>query len=253
MPASGGAGLKYLIWDFDGTLGYREGGWTGAMVEVLRQHAPDCATTADHLRPHIQDGFRWHDPHQPYAIKTADRWWGELSPIFEKAFAAVGVETSLAKRMGREVRFAYASAEQWRLYDDTLPVLTQLSRAGWTHLLLSNHVPELSKILGHLQINTFFAHIFNSAETGYEKPHLKAYQAVLEATEEAESVWMIGDSPVADIAGAAAAGIPGILVRKHHADALYQCDDLTQVNQIVERESQPKVADVSIGQRTDWR
>ena len=28
---------KYLIWDFDGTLGYREGGWTiSAMVEVLR-------------------------------------------------------------------------------------------------------------------------------------------------------------------------------------------------------------------------
>lgn len=244
---------KYLIWDFDGTLGYREGGWTGAMVEVLHQHAPECSATADHLRPHIQDGFRWHDPHQPYEIKTAEQWWDELSPIFEKAFAAVGVEASLAKRMGREVRFAYAGAKQWRLYDDTTPALTQLSRAGWTHLLLSNHVPELSKILDHLQINTFFAQVFNSAETGYEKPHPMAYQAALEATEEAESVWMIGDSVVADIAGAAAAGIPGILVCKHHADAIYHCDALSQVNQILERESQPKIAEVSIGQRTGWQ
>jgi len=65
---------KYLIWDFDGTLRYREGGWTGAMVEVLRQHAPDSTATADHIRPHIQDGFRWHDPHQPYGIKTAYQW-----------------------------------------------------------------------------------------------------------------------------------------------------------------------------------
>ena len=244
---------KYLIWDFDGTLGYREGGWTGAMVEALRRHAPECEATADHLRPHIQEGFRWHDPHQPYEIKTADQWWDELSPIFEKAFAAVGIESSLAKRMGREVRFAYIGPQQWRLYDDTLPALTQLSGAGWTHLLLSNHVPELSAILGYLQIKTFFAQVFNSAETGYEKPHPKVYQMVLEATKEAEIVWMIGDSVIADIAGAAAAGIPGILVRKHYADAIYQCDDLSRVNQILESEPQPKVADVSVGQKTDWQ
>ncbi len=186
-------------------------------------------------------------------FKTADQWWNELSPIVEKAFAAVGVETSLAKRMGREVRVAYAGAKQWRLYDDIIPALTQLFRASWTHLLLSNHVPELSEILDRLQINTFFAQVFNSAETGYEKPHLKAYQAVLEAAEDAESVWIVGDSVIAAIAGAAAAGIPGILVRKHHADAMYQCDGLSQVNQILEREPQPKVTDVSIGQRTDWQ
>lgn len=223
------------------------------MVEVLRRYAPECEATADHLRPHIQDGFRWHDPYQPYGIKTAEQWWDELSPIFEKAFAAVGVETSLAKRMGREVRFAYTGAKQWRLYDDTIPALAQLSGAGWTHLLLSNHVPELSALMQHLQIDQHFARVFNSAETGYEKPYLKAYQAVLEATEDAESVWMIGDSVVADIAGAAAAGIPGILVRKRHADAIYHCDGLAQVNQILERESQPKIPSVIISEQTDWR
>ncbi len=223
------------------------------MVEVLRRYAPECDAAADHLRPHIQTGFRWHDPHQPYGIKAADQWWDELSPIFEKAFAAVGVETSLAKRMGREVRFAYAGVKRWRLYDDTIPALTQLSGAGWTHLLLSNHVPELSEILDYLQINTFFAQVFNSAETGYEKPHLKAYQFVLEATKDAESIWMVGDSVVADIAGAAAAGIPGILVRKHHADAMHQCDDLSQVPALLQTELSPKVANISIGQQTDWR
>ena len=64
---------KYLIWDFDGTLGYREGAWTGAMVEVLRRHAPECDATADHLRPHMQNGFRWHEPHKTYGIKASDQ------------------------------------------------------------------------------------------------------------------------------------------------------------------------------------
>ena len=119
--------------------------------------------------------------------------------------------------------------------------------------MLSNHVPELSSILQHLQVERFFAQVFNSAETGYEKPHPQAYQAVLEAIGNAKSVWMIGDSVVADIAGAAAAGIPAILVRKRHADALYQCDDLSQVPAILQSEVSPKVANIVIGQQTDWR
>ena len=244
---------KYLLWDFDGTLGYREGGWTGAMVEVLRRYAPDCDATADHVRPHIQTGFPWHDPHQPYSIRSAAQWWDDLSPIFEKAFTAVGIKAAQAEYMAQEVRFAYTGSKQWRLYDDTISALTQLSEAGWTHLLLSNHVPELSLILQHLQIDRFFAQVFNSAETGYEKPHPQAYRAVLVATGDAESIWMIGDSMVADIAGAAAAGIPGILVRKRNAEALYQCNVLMQVPAILQSELSPKVASILIGQQTDWR
>jgi hypothetical protein len=40
---------KYLIWDFDGTLGYRPGGWTAALLEVLQREAPTCDVTADQL------------------------------------------------------------------------------------------------------------------------------------------------------------------------------------------------------------
>jgi len=243
---------KYLIWDFDGTLGYREGAWTGAMVEALRQCAPDHEATADHLRPHIQKGFRWHDPHQPYSIKTADQWWDELSPIFERAYIAVGIEDALAKRMAQEVRFTYTGLKQWRLYDDTIPALTHLTQSGWTHLLLTNHVPELPSVLRHLELSKCFAQVFNSADTGYEKPHPQAYRAVLETVGDAERIWMIGDSIVADIAGAAAAGVPGILVRKPHADVLYQYDNLSQVPAILQRELSPKIASVRVEMRTDW-
>jgi FMN phosphatase YigB (HAD superfamily) len=79
-----------------------------------------------------------------------------------------------------------------------------------------------------------------------------AYRAVLDTVGNAQSVWMLGDSIVADIAGAAAAGIPGILVRKHHADAIYQCDELSQVPAILRSELSPKRASVMIGRQTDW-
>ncbi len=117
--------------------------------------------------------------------------------------------------------------------------------------MLSNHVPELSDLLGHLAVRNFFAQVFNSAETGYEKPHPEAYRAVLKSIADAESLWMIGDNAVADIEGAAAVGIPGILVRKQHPNALYQCDNLSQVEAVLRSELSPKVTNINKDEKTD--
>ena len=243
---------KYLIWDFDGTLGYREGGWTGAMEEVLRRNLPDCVATAGDLRPHIQTGYPWHAPHQPYPVQSAGQWWDSLAPVFARAFLAVGATPPQAEALAGEVRHAYCHPAAWRLFEDTRPALEQLAAEGWTHVLLSNHVPELSAILSHLQIESFFARTFNSAETGYEKPHPQAFRNVLAALAEAKIVWMIGDSAIADIAGAGAVGIPGILVRKRRAGVRYQCESLSGVAAILSRETSPVIQNEEIGGQTDW-
>jgi predicted HAD superfamily phosphohydrolase YqeG len=46
-------------------------------------------------------------------------------------------------------------------------------------------------------------------------------------------VRMIADNFIADVAGAEAVGIPGILIRNVHEEAGFFCDDLTQVPVIV--------------------
>lgn len=38
---------RWLLWDFDGTLARRQGGWTGTLLGLLRQHVPDLQVTAD--------------------------------------------------------------------------------------------------------------------------------------------------------------------------------------------------------------
>ncbi len=62
--------MQYLIWDFDGTLGYRSGMWSGTLLEVLRQEMPECPATVDDMRPYLQDGFPWHRPEQPHTPYT---------------------------------------------------------------------------------------------------------------------------------------------------------------------------------------
>jgi len=221
--------MNVLIWDFDGTLARRRGAWTGALLQVLERQGISC--DRDRLRPWILSGFPWHMPEQVRPIgESADCWWERLEPIFARAFEqAAGLPADAARRLATEVRAAYLASEHWELFDDTQEVLSALSDRGWTHFLLTNHVPELPAILSHLGIASLLGRVFNSAETGVEKPHAAAFQNVLAHLPEERTVWMIGDNISADVRGAEAHGIPAILVRSQHADARHSCNDLREL------------------------
>lgn len=213
--------MKLLIWDFDETLGYRHGGaWAASLLEVLQREAPDSPVTLDELGRYTRAGFPWHTPETPHPhLDSPDAWWEALEPVFRQACEGVGFDADRAFAMAKRVRPTYLDPARWRLYEDTAPTLTALSDVGWTHTILSNHVPELSDLVEGLKLSGYFARIFNSALTGYEKPHPEAYRMVLRAFPDATARWMIGDSFRADVQGAQAAGIPAILVRRHHPDA----------------------------------
>jgi len=230
---------NYLIWDFDDTLGHRaHGKWTASLVKVLQMEMPDFPIDVEAIRPHMQSGFPWHTPDVPHThVTSADEWWDSLCPLFAQAFRGIGLSPDKADRLSRRVRDVYADPSAWRLFDDTLPALSQLSGSGWTHCLLSNHVPELPLILSHLGILDEFAVVANSADTGYEKPHPEAFKRVLNGLTGPGAVWMIGDGYEADIAGARAMGIPGILVRKTHPQAKHCCNDLLGVAAVLQESS----------------
>jgi len=227
---------RYIIWDFDGTLGQRAGMWSGALLEVLRANGIAPHLTATDLRPFLAGGFRWHNPHVKNLPGTsAEEWWNELDPIFECAFRkGAGAEEVDARRLAKDVRKAYTLPSQWSLFPDTLQTLTLLSAQGWQHVMLSNHVPELGSILQSLGARNFFVAVFNSAGTGVEKPHPEAFENVRSALPPGAQLWMVGDSFAADVQGAESAGIPAILVRKPHRSAKRYAENLPGVIPILE-------------------
>jgi len=228
--------MKYLIWDFSGTMGYREGGeWSAVLLEVLHREMPDCKVSAEQISPFLQEGFPWHQPEKPHPeISTPDAWWDRLDPVFARAFMmGSGLKESTARRLAGMVRQVCPERSGWRLYEDTLRVLAHLSTEGWIHIALTNHMPELPGILNHLGLSPHLAALFNSAHTGYEKPHPEAFRQVLAWVSGPEAIWMIGDNYTADVLGAEVQGIPGILVRKTDPRAKYCCADLTGVSAIV--------------------
>jgi putative hydrolase of the HAD superfamily len=229
--------MNLLMWDFDGTLGYRDGGmWAAALLELIFNEVPGSGVTAEQLRPHLQSGFPWHAPHRTHLeLKSAKQWWAALDPLFEQAFRAVGIDPVQAGALARLVRQVYPDPARWRLFEDVEPTLGRLALQGWKHIVLSNHVPELGMILAHLGLEPYLAGVFSSADTGYEKPHPQAFRTVLAAFDRVQELWMIGDSFAVDVAGAESVGIPAILVRRRHQAARYFCHNLSQVQPILNR------------------
>ncbi len=233
-----GGVVKWLVWDFDGTLAHRVGewpAWTQTLLEVLDRKTPGHGIDPELVRPFLRTGFPWHSPEVNHQhLDSADAWWGALEPRFAETFRAAGAEEARASEMARAVRGAYLDPERWRLYEDTIPVLEELSSSGWKHALLTNHVPELPEIAGRLGLDRHVERIFNSAQTGYEKPQPEAFRRVLDALVGTDEIWMIGDNVAADVAGAKAAGIPAILVRRRSDGVEPYCEDLTGVAEIVD-------------------
>lgn len=232
MQHTGAVG--FLAWDFDGTLGYREGLWSSALLTVLEEAGWNSGFDAERLRTELRTGFPWHTPEVPHAESTSpDMWWETLSPVFARAFEAGGLDPATSRTLAGRVRDAYTDPVHWQLFDDALPTLRLLSSRGWTHVVLSNHVPELVRILDALGLGEHVQRVFNSADSGYEKPHPRAFENLLEALDRPEKIWMIGDNPKADVRGAETAGIPAILVRGSPDEAERHCRDLLGVAKIV--------------------
>jgi putative hydrolase of the HAD superfamily len=227
------AAQKTLIWDFDGTLAFRSGGWTGALLSVLGEAEPALEVQAEDIRSNLQSGFPWHAPENAHPNLSPDEWWQELEPLFARAFRAAGLKNGHTLDLARKVRHAYVEPGAWQLFDDTLPALEALSRQGWSHVLLTNHVPELPDLLDRLNLSAHFAQVFNSAQTGYEKPNPKAFRVVMDWLGPGASVLMVGDSFAADILGAREAGLPSVLVRKQHPQAACYCESLLELAQFL--------------------
>ncbi len=229
---------RMLLWDFDGTLGYRPGMWSQALFDVLREHDPTCTATREDIRPFIREGFPWHQSHIPHVEwATPEQWWEEIEALLTRAYVGIGCSLPVARHLASLAHHKYLDKSHWFLYEDVIPTLKALSDLGWEHAILSNHVPELSEIIDSIGLTPHMRVVFSSALTGYDKPHPQAFLQALDVLGHPQIVWMIGDNIEADILGAQAVGIPAILVRKEHPRATYAFPDLSLISEFLSQQA----------------
>jgi putative hydrolase of the HAD superfamily len=246
-PRAEGTSLnKVVIWDFDGTLARRAGGWSGTLVEVLDLAAPGHCWTSSSFMPGLSHGFPWHEWQQAHPeLADPDLWWAHLKSLLRSAMEEAGVDRPLAERATSLFRSQYVRIDRWSAFPEALPALDRLRRAGWRHAILSNHCPELPDLVAGLGFSDRFDLVLTSAAIGFEKPHPEAFARAIVELGHPERVWMVGDSPQADIAGAAAQGIPGVLVRRPEP-GMVTAPDLLAASEIIEPRGLARPANDSI-------
>jgi haloacid dehalogenase superfamily, subfamily IA, variant 1 with third motif having Dx(3-4)D or Dx(3-4)E len=210
---------RIILWDFDGTLAYKPGLWSGTLMKVLDMHVPNHNIDISQIKPYLQEGFPWHKSDEPHHhLSTPESWWLHVEGVIANAYQAVGVSHELSGPLARLVHQHYIDSQSFILFDDTISTLRHLSVQGWENVILSNHVPELPQIVEQLGLDQLIVDCISSAAIGYEKPHSEAFKIALSGFSNVSSVWMVGDSLKADILGAQEMNIPAILVHSTHSE-----------------------------------
>jgi putative hydrolase of the HAD superfamily len=205
---------RAVLWDFDGTLAVRPGHWGECLVEVLDAREPGHGLTAADLAPFLRHGFPWHEHDRPHPhLSEPDAWWQHIGQVLLAVLTSAKLPETRAADHLRHFRGTYLDTARWSVFPDAADALALTAAAGWRNVIVSNHAPELSGLVTDLGLGTHVHEVITSARCGYEKPHPAIFDLARQAAGNPEMAWMVGDNPIADIAGAARAGLPGVLVR----------------------------------------
>ena len=129
----------------------------------------------------------------------------------ERIIRGMGGDSERAYQCAVEMTRAWEHAENFELYEDTLPVLAALRGYGLRIGLVSNTGRDLVAFVAHHALDVDAA--VGSGAHGKTKPHPAIFLSALdELGVQAEEAAMVGDSPEDDIAGARALGMRAFLV-----------------------------------------
>jgi putative hydrolase of the HAD superfamily len=109
----------------------------------------------------------------------------------------------------------FARPDSWELFPDTQPCLEELRACGLRLGIVSNFDARLFALCDGLGIGAAFDAIVISARAGYAKPDPRIFAAALAALRVAAAEALhVGDSVRDDVAGARAAGLRAVLLRR---------------------------------------
>ena len=140
----------------------------------------------------------------------------------------------VTRELGRTVSVEQLLASiRFRAYPDAAPALGELRDRGLTLVCVSNWDISLTGVLERCGLGGLLDGVVASATAGARKPDPAIFAVALELAGCAPGEALhVGDTPTEDAAGAAAAGIPHLLLDRDGADrAAGEIASLTEIEQ----------------------
>jgi putative hydrolase of the HAD superfamily len=225
---------RYVLWDFDGTLARRPGNWGSAIQEAARSYRISRSIEWERVVPLLSYGLPWHEPATPHLhLSSPQLWWEHVENVIALKFAALNYEEIDLLPLAKLTREIYVDPKRWEAMDGAPEVLASVASAGWTNIVVTNHVPEVADILQSLKLGDYVTKIFCSAGLGLEKPHPDFFPRVLVSLGPYRDVCVVGDSEAADIIPARVLGLRTILVGGSSALANVSVTRLSEIPAIL--------------------
>lgn len=199
---------EVVLFDAVGTLF----GVRGSVGKIYSELALESGVQANPLE--IEAHFRRVFSQRTPPTSQAHAWWHQT--VLE-TFAGFDF-TDFEGYFNRVWKY-FATEQAWELYPETIEVLTALRTRGAILAVVSNFDERLHPVLEALAIHSYFSVVAVSTEVGAAKPDPRLFEfALRQLGVSADRAWHVGDSPE-DVAGAEAAGIRALHLRRQAASA----------------------------------
>jgi REG-2-like HAD superfamily hydrolase len=178
------------------------------------------AATAEDMRRALQAGERMYRGALragrtfESSMDEARAFWQEYNELI---LAELGVEHDRAA-LARQMTDRFWHPHSWRVFPEVHDVLRALRDRGLQLAIISNFTDALVALCETHELDGYFDVLVASAVTGAQKPDAGIFREALRRTgaDPATSIH-VGDNYVADVLGARASGISGVLLDRSRA------------------------------------
>jgi putative hydrolase of the HAD superfamily len=211
--------LQAVLFDAGDTL-FRVRGSVGEVYATVAARHGVVRPAAD-LEPCFRAAFRRMPPLGFPGAAPADlprleeQWWRTVVRATFDGVAFVDFDAFFD-----DLYAHFACADVWEVFPDVRPTLAALRGRGLRLAVVSNFDGRLATICHAVGLATAFDTIVMSGRTGYAKPDPRIFGAALDRLGVAASAALhVGDSEREDVAGARAAGIAALWLRRDGGSA----------------------------------
>ncbi|HOJ32816.1 MAG TPA: HAD family hydrolase [Candidatus Hydrogenedentes bacterium] len=221
-----------VFFDFGGTLAFEPYTHVDSFYAYLVSHKIE--TTREEVQAGIaaMEEFdrSWHEQHGGDGSKRiSERFWFRMCLEFARHISSVVDKEDLA-----EVLHADHRVIPNHLYEDTIPTLEVLHRAGICMGVISNwDAPILEFVLHDLRIRHYFRTAVSSRCAECEKPAPKIFlEACRRANVSPEHSVMVGDNPAADVQGALGVGMMPVWINRNGTNISIACPTIYRLSEL---------------------
>lgn len=189
--------IKFIIFDFWKTLGFKKGSSISAIREILDEKVP---------RKELKKAFKQ---------VVESRKWGSESEAYAELLKSVGVkpEEDLVEKSLKARRELIRSV---KLFPHTKPMLKKLKKQGYALAILSNTEQSSEEAIRGTGVLDLVDHYLFSFEAATVKPDPHVFEQLLSKTGHGpEEAVMVGDELGDDVRPARKLGMKAILFKNY--------------------------------------